>query len=427
MSDVSDMPPIEEASVEPSPAQRMPRHATDGGAPRGGGPNHAPRGGRMGEGVVQRGPRYPQGGGDGGYQHQCRPTVVPGQIEAPTRTNVFVPPSCIFFTQRSIPSHFADGKSLQETFDLIAKREMRKRDLPIIDVFWKEGAYWTLSNRRLALFSELERRKFAKQVKIKIIPFDESAHATYEPFFAFWRENPTSRPWPGGMPEGWGGDEPIFNPSLAGDITVVEKSTPMETDVNHNVKHDVKPDIKPVPCAKSIPPLVKMSSSEDEGLAGRDVKPQTAASTPTPTDPKRSRNSIMNRFSSAENKGVKRPSTVGAISVVSDDKSAGVNGQSCMCNNVVNVFNRAKGGVAKPLSEFFLKNPRPNKYVGDLKKPPELNGFICGCGHAESTLAALGKHKDRTGHACWNNNTYDSLRDLILNEDLRISCGGAIL
>merc|ERR1719414_1171741 len=120
----------------------------------------------------------------------------------------------------SIPSQFADGKSLQETFDLIAKREMRKRDLPIIDVFWKEGAYWTLSNRRLALFSELERRKFARQVKIKVIPFDESAHACYEPFFAFWRQNPSSRPWPGGMPEGWGGDEPVFSPSLTGNITV---------------------------------------------------------------------------------------------------------------------------------------------------------------------------------------------------------------
>ena len=63
-----------------------------------------------------------------------------------------------------------------------------------------------------------------------------------------------------------------------------------------------------------------------------------------------------------------------------------------------------------------------------LVKPAEVgDGFVCGCGHEEKTLAALGKHKDRTGHACWNNNTYDSLRDLILNEDLRISCGGALV
>ena len=34
----------------------------------------------------------------------------------------------------------------------------------MIDVVWKEGCYWTLSNRRLAVFSELERRGFAKQV-----------------------------------------------------------------------------------------------------------------------------------------------------------------------------------------------------------------------------------------------------------------------
>ena len=67
-------------------------------------------------------------------------------------------------SHQSIPSAFADGKSLEETFDAIAKREIRKRDLPMIDVVWKDGAYWSLSNRRLAVFSELERRGLAKQV-----------------------------------------------------------------------------------------------------------------------------------------------------------------------------------------------------------------------------------------------------------------------
>ena len=205
----------------------------------------------------------------------------------------------------SIPSQFADGKSLQETFDLIAKREMRKRDLPIIDVFWKEGAYWTLSNRRLAVFSELERRKLAKQVKIKIIPFDENAHGEYEPFFAYWRKNQphlndagevvVPRPWPGGLPDGWGGDEPVFSPNLAGEITVIEKPAPMETDAKPaagaKTAIKTKPAIDPKPATdvKSLPPLVKMSSSGDETGGAREAKPPlVAASAPSvaaPIDP----------------------------------------------------------------------------------------------------------------------------------------------
>ena len=103
--DISDMPPIEEASTDSPTGKPAPRggRAAHGGAPRGGrtGEGGPPRGGRVGEGFVQRGPRNPSGGDGPRPQYQSpRPLVIPGKIEEPTRTNVFVPPSCIFFTQR---------------------------------------------------------------------------------------------------------------------------------------------------------------------------------------------------------------------------------------------------------------------------------------------------------------------------------------
>jgi len=360
--------------------------------------------GRVGEGGPQRngvkGPQQPQG-------FRPRPAVIPGKIEEPTRQNVFVPPSSIFFTQRSIPSHFADGKSLQETFDMIAKREIRKRDLPMIDVVWKEGAYWTLSNRRLAVFSELQRRNLAKQVKINIVPFQDRYHAHLEPFFAFWRKRQQGggasafHPVPGGMPEGWGGEAPVFSPNLTGEITVTEKSTPMVTGEG----------ALPSSPGKSLPPLVKLSSSEDENVGQAS------------TQLKRPRNSdVKPLLKTAIANGAKRASAAAAATVV--PRADVNNNNACSCNHVVNVVNKARRKT-QPLSSFFLLNRPSREYDPSLKKPAEVKSeFVCGCGHGEATLERLGKHKDRTGHACWNNESYDSLRDLILNEDLRISMGG---
>ena len=322
----------------------------------------------------------------------------------------------------SIPSHFADGKSLQETFDLIAKREIRKRDLPMIDVVWKEGAYWTLSNRRLAVFSELQRRNLAKQVKINIVPFQDRYHAHLEPFFAFWRKLQQQQgayggpsvfhPVPSGMPEGWGGEAPIFSPNLTGEITVTEKSTPMVTGEG-----------VPSSPGKSLPPLVKLSSSEDENVLANEVKAVASAVMQVSTQLKRPRNNNNNDvkplLKTAIANGAKRASAAAVVPRVDVN-----NNHACNCSHVVNVVNKAKKKT-QPLSSFFLLNRPSREYDSSLKKPAEVKSeFVCGCGHGEATLEKLGKHKDRTGHACWNNESYDSLRDLILNEDLRISMGG---
>ena len=126
-----------------------------------------------------------------------------------------------------------------------------------------------------------------------------------------------------------------------------------------------------------------MSSSEDENVGGGSgsggpssvpcgaprpsIGKETASSSP---DVKRPRNSsIANLISGAEKGGIKRPSSSsGAAHNDAGSKSAGGhNGAtSCMCNNVVNVFNRSKTG-AKPLSNYFLSSLRlanPNSKEG---------------------------------------------------------------
>jgi len=367
MEDLEGIPPIE-VSVDPVEAK----------------PSGLPgKSVRVGENGVQK---EKNGSRSQPQQNVRRPHAPPGHIEPPTRENVFVPISCIFFTQRSVQSQFEDGKSLQDTFDAIAKREIRKRDLPMIDVVWKDGAYWSLSNRRLAVFSELERRGLAKQNQMA-------------------SGQTPMRPLPGGLPEGWGGDAPQFSPDPAGDVSVILKSSPKEDDKRHPVPMETEKGSSPT---KALPPLVKLSSSEDERV-GSPAKRQQ--------DWKRLRNS--------QNSAKRPAAAIAEAPKISE--STPLDGHPCMCNDVVNVINKAKSAV-KPLAVYFLKHPSaPRQYKADLKKPENVIAFVCGCGHEEQTLVALGKHKDRTGHACWNNSTYDSLRDLILNEDLRISCGGPIV
>ena len=216
----------------------------------------------------------------------------------------------------------------------------------------------------------------------------------------------------------------MFSPELTGDISVISERSaptcPMESENQSSSPGD-----------KSLPPLVKLSSSEDERVGGGSPSKKPPAS----SDSKRLlRNSQTPGAAGAPTSTMKRPAAALPIALVSSKKvestaASNKNGYAaCMCNDVVNVINRAKKTAAAPLAAFFLKNPSATrKYKADLKKPADVKAFVCGCGHEEKTLAALGKHKDRTGHACWNNNTYDSLRDLILNEDLRVSCGGPII
>jgi len=87
---------------------------------------------------------------------------------------IFIPPSRIRFTQSTVKSTFNDGRSLVETYEQLATRKIKKRDIPMIDVVEKDGQYWTLNNRRLAVFSQLERKGKCKVVRVRVRPPTEA-------------------------------------------------------------------------------------------------------------------------------------------------------------------------------------------------------------------------------------------------------------
>ena len=65
-------------------------------------------------------------------------------------------PSEIRFTQDTIKYQFQDGNSLEQTACQIAAHDLQKRDMPMITVVKYQGVYYSLDNRRLAVFRLLE-------------------------------------------------------------------------------------------------------------------------------------------------------------------------------------------------------------------------------------------------------------------------------
>jgi hypothetical protein len=72
---------------------------------------------------------------------------------------VLLKPSDICFKKKLLPSSFDDGIPLQETLQQLANDEILLEDLPCIDVVWcqKKWVWYTLNNRRLWVFRELEK------------------------------------------------------------------------------------------------------------------------------------------------------------------------------------------------------------------------------------------------------------------------------
>ena len=72
---------------------------------------------------------------------------------------VLLKPSDICFKKKLLPSSFDDGIPLQETLQQLANEEILLEDLPCIDVVWceKKWVWYTLNNRRLWVFRELEK------------------------------------------------------------------------------------------------------------------------------------------------------------------------------------------------------------------------------------------------------------------------------
>mmetsp|Transcript_14643 Transcript_14643/g.30436 ORF Transcript_14643/g.30436 Transcript_14643/m.30436 type:complete len:174 (+) Transcript_14643:278-799(+) len=75
----------------------------------------------------------------------------------------------IRFTQNSVASHFRDGRSLQETVNLL-RSGMAVDDLPAIRVVECMNHFWSLDNRRLSCMKEAfpERRHADKTIPVKM-------------------------------------------------------------------------------------------------------------------------------------------------------------------------------------------------------------------------------------------------------------------
>lgn len=80
-------------------------------------------------------------------------------------------PSEIMFTQGSIKGSFRCGKSLLQVANVLASEDNAFGDIPKIQVVKTHGKYYTLDNRRLAVFRCLEMRGIITKIKCEVCPF----------------------------------------------------------------------------------------------------------------------------------------------------------------------------------------------------------------------------------------------------------------
>eukprot|EP00929_Paragymnodinium_shiwhaense_P086261 TRINITY_DN4678_c0_g1_i1.p1 TRINITY_DN4678_c0_g1~~TRINITY_DN4678_c0_g1_i1.p1 ORF type:complete len:312 (+),score=55.30 TRINITY_DN4678_c0_g1_i1:128-1063(+) len=92
------------------------------------------------------------------------------QDEPSTTSYVHKPPSSILFTQDNVGLQFRRGMSLHQTLHELAAGYSRKRNIRMMRVVLHEGDYYTLDNRRLAVFRLLEQLGRTRIVKAAVVP-----------------------------------------------------------------------------------------------------------------------------------------------------------------------------------------------------------------------------------------------------------------
>ena len=88
---------------------------------------------------------------------------------------VLLKPSDICFKKKLLPSSFDDGIPLRETLQQLTNEEILIEDLPSIDVVWcqQKWVWYTLNNRRLWVFRELEKLGKCQYIATKRIEVNE--------------------------------------------------------------------------------------------------------------------------------------------------------------------------------------------------------------------------------------------------------------
>ena len=84
---------------------------------------------------------------------------------------VRIRPSAIKFTQDNVQFRFQGGHTLHETALQIARQDVSKRDIGMINVVrTREGTLFALDNRRLAVFRLLEISGRVRTIKVEMVP-----------------------------------------------------------------------------------------------------------------------------------------------------------------------------------------------------------------------------------------------------------------
>lgn len=99
----------------------------------------------------------------------------PGHRASLGGSHVCLFPTEIRFTQDSIKNKFQDGRSLAQTAIQVGNHEIQKRHIPMIGVVERNGSYWSLDNRRLAVFRLLQMCGKINRIKVDVIPFSRVA------------------------------------------------------------------------------------------------------------------------------------------------------------------------------------------------------------------------------------------------------------
>lgn len=100
----------------------------------------------------------------------------------------YLKPSDIRFSQDSIAAYFRDGSSLVDTLWDLAEGKTRIEDRRTLSVVYRRDEYWTLNNRSLWVYQQLEKMGACQTVKVHLVYLREIDLRS-------WYQRFTTRTW----------------------------------------------------------------------------------------------------------------------------------------------------------------------------------------------------------------------------------------